>query len=607
MSPKQRRTPRTKSQRNTARKNLRLESLERRELMAGDVSVLMNSGTLHVQGDAQANVIEIQQLRNGDFRISSEDGGATKINGRKYVDVDGRSVKSMMIDMGEGDDYFYAHDFDVFDLGVLFGNGNDAADIIRITTRDDLTIDSGDTGDDTFALMSSQIGSDAVANNDLTIRGNSHTQTAVITNVVVQDDVYAYLASSNLESDSLFIQDLTVEGESYGGLARLRAQTINGGSIDVTGDIDIDYAGTIDLHDLSASDDIWVNTTNGNDQIELDVTNVNDQFVIYAYDGHDEISVTSNDSVRVYGGNGNDTIRGGSGNDTLIGGNGHDIIFGNAGGDTLQGDGGDDALYGGSGADNLDGGSGNDGLFGGSDFDLVAGGTGADRFLSWLTAGSDSSPSDPDTLKDVDAEDATIKFKNGVTSTFTIEGTDTAYPGKDWSDSDIERLDVALAALHRATDNTTLLKTAAKQDIMFERFSGELRGFNSGTRIVLSDKQFNRTEDYLRCYVVHEIGHFWDVENPYWNEFQSLSGWTPKDTNPDASTYDQAGNGSDWYYLKSANFTSGYAKNSPRDDFAEAFTAYFAQAEGWNWYLSGNGAIDAPEKVTLIEGWINEL
>mgnify|MGYP003654495602 CR=1 FL=1 len=48
-------------------------------------------------------------------------------------------------------------------------------------------------------------------------------------------------------------------------------------------------------------------------------------------------------------------------------------------------------------------------------------------------------------------------------------------------------------------------------------------------------------------------------------------------SNPDSAVYVQAGNGSDWYYLMSADFNSGYAKNSPRDDFAEAMTAYFAQ------------------------------
>jgi Ca2+-binding RTX toxin-like protein len=80
---------------------------------------------------------------------------------------------------------------------------------------------------------------------------------------------------------------------------------------------------------------------------------------------------------------------GGGGNDTLRGGSGTDQLFGEAGNDTLLGKGGADLLFGGAGNDTLTGGDGNDQMFGqagndrmiwnpGDDSDLMEGGEGSD-------------------------------------------------------------------------------------------------------------------------------------------------------------------------------------------------------------------------------------
>ena len=84
-------------------------------------------------------------------------------------------------------------------------------------------------------------------------------------------------------------------------------------------------------------------------------------------------------SVRLSGGNGNDTLWGGTHNDFLNGGGGHDLLNGNSGDDRLFGGGGRDTISGGTGADFLSGQGGEDRLAGDEGADTVNGGSSNDR------------------------------------------------------------------------------------------------------------------------------------------------------------------------------------------------------------------------------------
>jgi Ca2+-binding RTX toxin-like protein len=69
------------------------------------------------------------------------------------------------------------------------------------------------------------------------------------------------------------------------------------------------------------------------------------------------------------------TIWGGSGDDDLKGGGGDDLIYGEGGVDNIDGGEGNDVLWGGDGADNLQGGKGADVLMGGAGNDYMKGGS----------------------------------------------------------------------------------------------------------------------------------------------------------------------------------------------------------------------------------------
>ena len=57
---------------------LRLESLEQRDMLAGDVAVSISSGDLRVHGDSDDNALVIESTEDG-IQVTGEDG--TLVNG----------------------------------------------------------------------------------------------------------------------------------------------------------------------------------------------------------------------------------------------------------------------------------------------------------------------------------------------------------------------------------------------------------------------------------------------------------------------------------------------------------------------------------------------
>lgn len=106
---------------------------------------------------------------------------------------------------------------------------------------------------------------------------------------------------------------------------------------------------------------------------------------IFGMSGQDTLSLDEANgalpSAHLYGGDGNDTLRGGAA---------ADLLFGQAGVDTLLGQGGADQLFGGAAADTLTGGDADDQLFGQNDNDRLVWNPGDDTDLNEGGAGLDT-------------------------------------------------------------------------------------------------------------------------------------------------------------------------------------------------------------------------
>ena len=121
--------------------------------------------------------------------------------------------------------------------------------------------------------------------------------------------------------------------------------------------------------------------------------------VAHGGDGNDLVATKGLYSDKIFGDDGDDSLRGGNGSDEIHGGNGDDYVSAGKG---------DNYVYGEDGADSLTGGSESDELYGGPGADEFNGGNGDDTVVA----------------DDDDAPDASIKCGSGVFDQLYFDSTD---------------------------------------------------------------------------------------------------------------------------------------------------------------------------------------
>lgn len=285
------------SHRGNRKRTLRPESLQKREMMAGD-SVDLDfdpfTGIAHITGTDEADVVEVSVDNRGTADVTDDLLKITRNTGgeqhpwmgvRMYNPNGSPLVESIKFEGFDGDDVF--RNRTRVDSVAYGGRGDDML--------------SGGSGVDTFF---GEIGRDRLFGN----HGND-------------------VLDGGRDDDLL--------------VGRWGDDTLQGGS-----GHDSLYAGW--------GDDI-VRGGSGNDIMYGD----RGKDEMFGDSGNDKIHGGLNNDV-ILGGSGNDTINGNGGNDTLMGEAGKDIIQGNDGRDFIYGGSGDDSLYGNTGNDLVVGGNGSD-------------------------------------------------------------------------------------------------------------------------------------------------------------------------------------------------------------------------------------------------------
>ena len=188
----------------------------------------------------------------------------------------------------------------------------------------------------------------------------------------------------------------------------------------LTGPVTVNYTGdeagtaTDGTDTLTFSEIERVDLTAQNDSLNASSSNVS---VTVDCGAGDDTITGSQTGDSIEGGAGADSIAGQAGDDTLFGGDDDDTITGGSGSDSLSGNVGLDSLTGGSGADTLEGGSGSDTLSGGADGDGLEGGGEGDRLFG---DGGD------DTLSGGTGDDTITGGDGDDTFTFNVgDGADT--------------------------------------------------------------------------------------------------------------------------------------------------------------------------------------
>lgn len=275
----------------------------------------------------------------------------------------------------------------------------DGADTIAGGLGDD-TI-SGNDGDD---ILTGGEGNDIITGGD----GFQDSLTGGIGNDTLTDTDGVLSADGGEGNDIINITfDATWDNDNDGNTDPTSQNKITGGTgadvITVTM-ASLGFVLALDADEASA------NVNDGDDDVTLaglyasslvTLGGGNDRFGgVSGLQGEDEVyGGAGNDDIR--GRRGDDILYGGDGNDRLRGDNENDQLFGGAGVDRLQGGGQNDTLDGGTGADRLEGGSGNDTLLFEAGLEVVfdfgsvfetadtrlSGGTGVDTLVG--TTGAD--------------------------------------------------------------------------------------------------------------------------------------------------------------------------------------------------------------------------
>jgi hypothetical protein len=164
-------------------RGLRFECLERRLLLAGDVTWSLKSGSLVVTGDLDpaGNQIELRHLGGNQYRLSGLTDTSLKnsLNLDNPVIIDG-VTKSITIDMKSGPNSVTLNGTAGFvvptDLTIKSGENDDSVVIENGSIGGKLTIDTA-AGNDTIGLSGGSVAKDA------SIKTGTEDDSLTITNV----------------------------------------------------------------------------------------------------------------------------------------------------------------------------------------------------------------------------------------------------------------------------------------------------------------------------------------------------------------------------------------------------------------------------------------
>lgn len=277
-----------------------MESLENRELMAGDVAVSVSGGNMLIQeaGNSYqgAQAVQVSQLGNGKIRVqglTNAGGTVTKVNGLNYQDF--TVTGDLTVNLGAANDYLSLNGGSFRNVNVQMHQPGGAADsdavfISDTRTTGDMTIKTG-AGNDVVDINHAAIGNDA--SDDLSIfsgaGGDSirmNGWTSVRGNLTVQ----AY--DSYYENDNDFVDINTA-------VAYNRVDVYTGFGND-----------TVNMTAVTAGTHVVLATGDGNDTVKLREVQALDDFYVYLGNGDDNMDMVylRADHLTVDGGAGADRL-----------------------------------------------------------------------------------------------------------------------------------------------------------------------------------------------------------------------------------------------------------------------------------------------------------
>jgi hypothetical protein len=178
-----------KSYNNTSRQ-ARFESLENRNMMAGNVTTAVVGGILALGGDNSSNYLVVHQI--GTNRIQVQGIATTiRVNGQSYNSYTFNNVTGLLAELGGGNDTLTMYDTTLNSgIDALLESGNDVLNFTNIKAVGGVAIDAG-SGNDAVAL------SRITANNGVAVQMRSGNDALAMATVNANDGVAVSLGDGN--------------------------------------------------------------------------------------------------------------------------------------------------------------------------------------------------------------------------------------------------------------------------------------------------------------------------------------------------------------------------------------------------------------------------
>lgn len=251
------------------RRRLGIESLERRLLMAGDVTAALKGGWLVVTGDAEANQVLIENTASGEYSVTGADG--TTVSGSPVTGV----TKGVKVNLKDGDDVvaivgsgggtFHA----TGDVKVTTGKGNDRILVAGLQADGKVTLNSGNaTGEgagDQVLVTDSQVGK------NLSVKtGNGHDQVGIGQGEPLDTMLEDFLVEMEWEELDVLPGDVQVQG-------KLSVTTGNGNDQVMIGDSQI--GGSVSVNTGGGTDEAMIQNLDVEGGASLKMGGGNDDYL----------------------------------------------------------------------------------------------------------------------------------------------------------------------------------------------------------------------------------------------------------------------------------------------------------------------------------------
>jgi hypothetical protein len=308
-----------KTGRGHGQRKLRIEALERRAMLAGNVTVSVSGGTLNIRGDGEDNAIFVSEVEQGVYAVVGFDdleGNPTFVNGDENgVVVIGGVTRDINIDLKGGDD--------------LLAIGNDEGDLLDLIAECELNFGEENEDPEIESLLEVvPEGSQTFVPRDLIIRtGDGNDQVALIVavsrtaniNLGQHDDAIAV-------GDSQFGDDLIIKTDKGFDFVCV-VDNVVGDQLNIqTGDdsdavhvegLEADNAlidtgkghDEVGFFEASLDRTLSIKTGDGDDVVELEEFELGDDLLVDTGAGADSVfadSFIAADLVKVVTGSGDD-------------------------------------------------------------------------------------------------------------------------------------------------------------------------------------------------------------------------------------------------------------------------------------------------------------